>query len=321
MNGEVLEVLAKSRGMPICASNLYDLTLEKMTENHLKLVENERLSATFELYGSKNPNDIPYHRFGVDLEMDLLNILDQGMSFPCEFSFELAKQYGIPHDFEHFNVIDGGNVFKLKPTDEFIEKFGEYTDIGTFYADDYLEIYNRLEVVYEEINNNWRTQNKLGHTKEIIMEGSVWHMDNNGTNVMVKNNATSVREGHIAQACGIPHHAISKALFKAKDEMNIYDEDKLVVIAFVKEELSEEFEKDMIEDIKTEQKILSLLKKRQQKLIIDGQLQEIRDNVHDHVGEDANPTDKMRKFAELYPDLTKMSKKVYQAFTNQHLVE
>jgi hypothetical protein len=132
---------------------------------------------------------------------------------------------------------------------------------------------------------------------------------------MVKCKATSVREDHIRQACGIPEAPIRKALFKAEENLNsdLTQVSKDELIQFVRDELSEEFDKEMVNDIKVKQKTLSVLGKHIRKVVMMEELEQIVERIHNEVGEDVSTADKMRCFAELYPNRKKFSGKVYQA--------
>ena len=72
----------------------------------------------------------------------------------------------------------------------------------------------------------------------------------------------------------------------------------------------------MVKDVKSTQKILSVLGKHFAKIKVDNELKTIVESVNAEIGKDAAPADKMRCFAEMYPELRKMSGKVYQAMVS-----
>jgi hypothetical protein len=89
-----------------------------------------------------------------------------------------------------------------------------------------------------------------------------------------------------------------------------------IIFEFIKEELLEEYPKEMVEDNRVSQKFNSVITKMTGKFKIDEQMASIVRRINDEASSEASPADKMRIFAELYPDLRKMSNKVYQAIVS-----
>lgn len=312
VKGEVIEVLEKTRGTPTVDKKLKQLNAEIIEDKWISAVEEEKKSFAFELYGAMNPHEINYQFLGKELEMDLIAVLEQGRSLPVYEMNEIAKKFNIP-------LMDLDFIFN--DTTAIVSRSLEAL-VGPYLPEEHLiracsfeELYQEMAVFYEKINMNYQTQEKAGG---IIVEGSVWHLRmSENENYMMKNKAISVREGHIKQACGIPALVIRKAILKSKDDgMDI--EDKEIwnkVFDYVKEELGEEFPEQMIDDKRTKDKFKSEITKMTRKMEVTGNLQEMADKVHEEVGVDADTSDKMRCFAELYPDMKRMSGKMYQTFS------
>lgn len=308
--GNVIETLFKTRMMPTCQNKFQKLVDHVITDNHYRAVEKTKLSYSYELYGYENPHEVNYRFLDIPLKLDLITVLDQGKSLPYHQMLKKADKYDIDHLLNHWHVSKVPEGFSFIGIYEFLQRYEEFNDglQPDFIAPTLREAYTELESFYERININYQKEHHGG----IITEGAVWHY---GTeeNHMKKNKALSVREGHIKRACGIPHHDIRKAVKKAEENLDIFNEDKEKIVDFIKKELSEEYPDEMVKDIKADQKINSILTKMTRQIVIDDNLKNIVEVLNDEVGIEASPADKMRCFAQKYPDLRKMSRKVYQA--------
>lgn len=307
------EVLFKTRLMPDCGQNWMDKIEQVIKPQHYSIVEQEGLSFAYELYGVLNKHETQYqHQDIPELNLTLLCALEQGMALPYSWLVDLSEQYKIKRALEVFTIFND-ETLQAYITPDFYRRFKEYIpDPDTPIEGDLFELYQGMESFFEKVNMNFQDKHQGG----IITEGAVWHYGVEETH-LAKCKAISVREGHIKAACGIPHHDIKKAVFKAEeyfeDFENTYRIDRNEAIDFIKEELGEEYPKEMLGDIKTKQKILSVLGKHFAKVKIDNELKAIVEKVNEEIGEEAAPADKMRCFAEMYPELRKMSSKVYQA--------
>lgn len=306
-----MEVLFKTRLMPDCGQNWMDKIEQVIKPQHYRSVEQEGLSFAYELYGVLNKHETKYQYQDIpELNLTLLCALNQGMAVPYDELVRLSERYKIERVIELFRFFTEN---RAHVTPEFSRRYEEYMPnfdkdlTGTLF-----EIYHEMESFFEKVNMNFQDKHHGG----IITEGAVWHYGSDETH-LAKCKAISVREGHIKAACGIPHHDIKKAVMKGEENFqdfeDMYRTNRVQVIDFICDELLEEYPEMMVKDAKSEQKILSVLGKHFAKIKIDNELKAIVEKVNEEIGEQAAPADKMRCFAEMYPELRKMSGKVYQA--------
>lgn len=321
LEGECIEVLFKARLMADLSGkwmkklDMENLIKEVIKPQHFSIVEKRKLSFAYEVYGVRNKHEVQYQFLNVpDINFTLLCAFDQGKTLPYKLTHELANNFQIESVIPVFNVSYLEPYYKAMTNDFFLNRYWDYIeDKFIVLENESLEgLYSNMEQFFEEINMNFQDNGRKG----IITEGSVWHYGNDETHLL-KCKALSVKEGHILAACGIPKEFIEKAVMKGEENFQDFEDsyrtDRSVVLRFIEDELLEEYSEQMVKDAKSEQKILSVLGKHFAKIKIDNELKAIVEKVNEEIGEEAAPADKMRCFAEMYPELRKMSGKVYQA--------
>lgn len=315
VDGIVEEVIFKSRGLPQAEGPYLSKTLDLWEDNYNKAVESNKLSFAFELYGYNNRHEINYREHDIDLDLVLLGVMDKGKGLPVEDMLVMGTNHKIPIAKEHFEVINIDKGYSIAPSSSFQQWYGDYVDIekviGTYYPNIF-ELYKSLESVYEKINMNYQKDHQ-----GIIIEGSVWHLGES-ENIMVKNKALSVREGHIKQACGIPHHDIRKAIIKTDENYpgELRDATVEYIINSVNDELLEEYESSMVYDKKTGDKIKSVLGTYLRKVTVTAELEAIVSQLKEECGDDADPADMMRAYSQLPIYCKSLTGKVYQAIVS-----
>ncbi|KYC46744.1 MAG: hypothetical protein AMQ22_02058 [Candidatus Methanofastidiosum methylothiophilum] len=311
--GEYAETLFKTRLMPYCNDNWLVKIKEVITNNHYKAVEKECLSFSYELYGIQNKHEVQYQYQDIpELNLDLLTVLMHGKSLPYKEMSEIAKKYNLSTALKAFEILHA-EYYNAYLTTEFIDRFDDYVEDPVIRSKTLEGLYNECENFFEKMNMKFQDK----HQRGIITEGSVWHYGLE-ENHMKKCKAISVREGHIKQACGIPHHDIRKAIVKVDEnsEKDLSETPIVYILTGVKDELSEEYDKIMIDDKRTEDKIKSVLGKYLRKVHIDAEMEQIIQRIHNEIDPDSSPADKMRVFAQLYPNMRKQSRTVYQALVS-----
>jgi hypothetical protein len=316
VDNDCVETLFKTRLMPYANPNWMTKIEEVITPNHYRMVENLGLSMAYELYGTKNKHEVNYDVQGIDLALSLLCILDQGRALTYPAVKVIADKYGVDRVIEAFEV-DQNSIGEYYTciTPQFDKRYADYIPKEDSFEGNLIELYHKIESFFEQMNMKFQDK----HSGGIIVEGSVWNYGEDETH-FAKCKAISVREGHIKSACGIPHISIRKAITKGEEnnpdfeEMYRMERDK--VIAFIKDELLEEYPKLMVEDKKSNDKIKSVLHKHFVKVILDNELIALAQKVVEEVGEEASPADKMRAFSEMYPEQRKLASKMYQTFVN-----
>lgn len=313
--GEWMETCFKSRGLPNLDNPFLNMVGEIFNNGMYESVEENKLSFSYELYGMRNRHEVDYQIQDIDLTMSLLTVLDQGRSLPTYQVDNLAEEYHIPQVLKCFDVKEKDNGYIASITNEFCIRFGDFIpDSFCVFGDNLFDLYKAMEAYFEKMNIAYQQKMKGG----IITEGSVWHYTDkleDGFNWMVKCKAMSVREGHIKAACGIPANDIRKALSKAKENLNADLGQVPIneVLSYVKTELEEEYPVEIVNTVKTEDKIKSSLNKLLYKFTLTEDIKKIVDRVHQEIDISAAPADKMRVFAQLFPDAKSKGGKVYQA--------
>lgn len=223
--------------------------------------------------------------------------------------------YNINTAFQHFWIDNEGEEYGVTPSMAFNEWYGSYFDMNkiddTYFPNIY-ELYKSLESIYERINMAYQKDHP-----GIIIEGSVWHYGDT-ENHLIKNKALSVREGHIKQACGIPHHDIRKAIIKTDESYDgeLREATTPYIINNVNDELLEEYESSMVYDKKTEDKIKAVLGKYLRKVEVTEELSSIVSQLREECGADADPSDMMRYYSQLPVYNKNLVGKVYQTIVS-----
>ena len=307
------EVLFKTRLMPHAKDGWMQKINQVFTDKMWKAVMDKQHSFSYELYGVHNRHEAQYQHLDIpELNMDLLCVLEQGKSLPFPEVIQLANKYKIKTVMQAAMISDMGTEIMALFNPQYQRIYEDYfpIDDDVIVQPTMVDMYHAMENFFEKMNMKFQDIHKGG----IITEGSVWHYGEE-ENHMIKCKAMSVREGHIKQACGIPHHDIKKAIVKADENL---EEDLATIkqdtlMDFIKDELLEEYSKEMVEDERVKQKAMSILGKYLRKVEIDEEMEQIIARIHNEIGEEATPADKMRVFAELYPNMRNKSSKVYQA--------
>ncbi|MBF4468819.1 MAG: hypothetical protein ISP01_05375 [Methanobrevibacter arboriphilus] len=308
-NGEVIEVLCKTRGMPLADKEFQNKANKIINEAQKDRVRNTKCTFCYELYGKENHNEITYN--DIDLRMDLIAIYDErGILYR-------------PHNYDDcvmiaFELKKDDLGYHVKTTQQFYKRYekylGSYTPEMNRVCKELYEAYNYISEFLEVINHNAL---KIDHIN--VVEGVVWNFydDNRGEYVQVKNKAQSIMEGHKSRN-GIPSLFVKKALRKFEDDngkeesKNIFKENKQSIIDFVVGELSEEWDEHYIHQSKTKHKINLLIDRKFREHPISEDIQEIATNLRSDNPDKPIP-ELMSKFAFDNPGLKHKSGDVYRA--------
>lgn len=343
--GEIIEVVPKTRRSPVAMEKAINQVNEVITEGH-KALAYKGLTASYELWGPGHPikGGVQYFRFGDIDEFNLtgLCIYDENGNtlrpksrdlFFDTYKIEKAQPHFTLEWEDDVNPISclgdpfyskGKPAYRLLPTDFLYERFNEwlpgYDPLVGFMdwcACDLESLYGGLECFYEQLNRNFAEDKQTPGL--IATEGSVWHIDDGEQTIMLKDKAVSVKENHQRAACGIEGKFITKALEKAKMEIRVFNKKNFKeILKFVEEELLEEFPEELVKDKKTETKTLSRLVQMTKKIKIDEGARRFVEAIEKEVGEDANINMKMKVFAQMFrEDKKQWGAKVFNYLKNR----
>lgn len=308
-NGEVIEVLCKTRGMPLADKEFQKKTDSIIQDYHVERVKEHKHTFCYELYGKQNHNEITYN--DIELKMDLISIYDDnGVLYR-------------PHNYDDcvmiaFELEKDDLGYHVKPTQEFFERYEQYLESYTLemsrVCKELYEAYNYISEFLEVINHNAL---KIDHIN--VVEGVVWNFydKNRQEYLQVKNKAQSIMEGHKSRN-GIPSLFVKKALRKFTDDngkegaKQVFNENKQSIIDFVIGELSEEWDEHYIHQAKTKHKINLLIDRKFRDKPVNEDIKEIANNLRENNPKTPIP-ELMSKFAFDNPELKHKSGDVYRA--------
>lgn len=317
-NGNIIEVLFKTRLMPNLNENWQKKVDEVITSNYFEAVKDTGMSFCFELYGTKNHHGVRYDQLEGDLtlRLDLLTIFDYKKSLDIREVRKIAKKYDIPVVFDTLlitkmfdNSSKQGFHWFADVTPEFKARYGKYIRKEYIIAKTLPELYHKMEKFFDMMNLSFQ-RGTLWHTidyqmlkikpkdminKGIITEGSVWHNYFWDQNYMVKAKPDRVREQHIRRAVGVQADHIYKAIFKAEEHFgDLKEVNGVELMTFIQEELIEEYEKSLVYHPNALNKIRSIIKKRTREIVIDNEMLDEIQKINDAIGANKSLVDKMR---------------------------
>ena len=307
-DGELIEVIYKSRGLPVCDKNLYSMlqlcdTLK--IEKFFRKLNNDKV-LFFELYGIKNLHDIKYYDTYIDLA--LIGMYD-GVSF---VEGQVLKNIAYLNDFDTPKLLFKIENEHLILTEEFDKKFKNYFDSGArcFMVYDIEDAIDKIKNILNEINDNYRKTNN-----RIVIEGIVL----NGYNILKNQLYLKVKPKEIEEKHkGIPKSEIKKEVYKLYDEYDVkklYVTNPNLIYEMIINGLSEEYSLELInENIKLiEKTFLQVSKSKEVPNSINNIANELVTNypTEDIIG-------LMRIFAKEYPFYKSESKVMYDVL--KHIV-
>lgn len=290
-SGELIEVVYKSRGLPVCDKNLNSMLqlcdLLKI-EKFFKRLNNDKV-LFFELYGIKNLHEIRYYDTYID--MVLIGMYD-GKDF---VEGETLKNIGYLNDFRLSNLlfkIDNGTLTLER---DFDFRFKNYYSSGArcFKVEDIEDGIEKIKEILNEVNENYQKINNRIITEGVVLNGH----NHNFKQVYLKVKPRFIEEKHK----GIPKSEIKKEIYKIYDEYDVkklYVNNPNTIYEMIINGLSEEYSVDTINDN------ITLIEKT---FVQVARSKEVPNSIQNIAQELVNTypkksiTDLMRTFAKEYP--------------------
>lgn len=290
-SGELIEVVYKSRGLPVCDKNLYSMlqlcdTLK--IEKFFRKLNNDKV-LFFELYGIKNLHEIKYYDTYIDLA--LIGVYDKDRFVEGETLRNIAYL----NDFDTPKLLFKIDEDALILTEDFDKYFKNYYSSGArcFNIYDIEDGINKIKVILDEVNKKHQELNNRILTEGIVLNGHNHNMEQ----MYLKVKPTFIEEKHK----GIPKSEIKKEIYKLYDEYDVkklYVDNPNLVYEMIINGLSEEYSIETInENLKViEKTFLQVAKNKEVPNSINNIAHELVERYPNE-----NITDLMRIFAREYP--------------------
>lgn len=290
-SGELIEVVYKSRGLPVCDKNLYSMlqlcdTLK--IEKFFNKLNNDKI-LFFELYGIKNLHEIKYYDTYIDLA--LIGVYDKDRFVEGETLRNIAYL----NDFDTPKLLFKIDENVLILTEDFDKHFKNYYSSGArcFNIYDIEDGINKIKVILDEVNKKHQELNNRILTEGIVLNGHNHNMEQ----MYLKVKPTFIEEKHK----GIPKSEIKKEIYKLYDEYDVkklYVDNPNLIYEMIINGLSEEYSIETInENLKViEKTFLQVAKNKEVPNSINNIAHELVERYPNE-----NITDLMRIFAREYP--------------------
>lgn len=301
-NGKMIEVVYKSRGMPVCDKNLNSMLqlcdLLKI-EKFFKRLNNDKV-LFFELYGIKNLHDIKYYDTYIDLA--LIGCYNGKDFIEGNELMMLAKMNNFDIPKLLFEIKD----YKLNLLSDFDKKFDNYieTKQRVFDIYDLEDGILKIKEILDEVNVNYQKINNIVATEGVVLNGHDKYLNQ----LYLKVKPTKIEEKHK----GIPKSEIKKEVYKLYDEYDVkklYVTNPNLIFEMIVNGLSEEYSIETInENMKLiEKTFIQVAKSKEVPNSINNIANEL---VLKYPNEDIK--DLMRIFAKEYPFYKSESGILYQ---------
>lgn len=305
-DGEVLEVVPKSRNMGVLDKNfqsLYDQCDTKRFEDYL--MQNPYCSLLFELYGMGNKHEISHmdtyldmKYLGASTKKGLVRQSSQGFGKP-DLLFTIQKGF------------NGDDVIELE-REGFIRKYGAYLeDTGNYHytCDSITDAVAKIKEELQALNEAYYKVNDRLALEGVVIQGT----NKEGEVTYIKVKPDDIEKAHKSQN-GIPRRYIMKEIMKYLDEYGstakeTFEDNPEMIWDYINRNLAEEFEPLWIE--KSQSKMKRWFEEKLYPPKTPEEIVEIGDKLISEYP-DLSVTDYMRLFGQQYPDQKKQGGKLYK---------
>lgn len=299
-DGEVIEIVPKTRGRPVADSHFIEL-YHRVDQKPIKdYYENHDGILIFEMHGILNQHEIIHYSVGIDIR--LIAIYEDGEfnNNPLE-----AEIYGFKKPDLVFKLHHQETEWIVKSTSD---KFKAYLgrNIWTFPTN--IDAVDGIQKLLEDLNKEYIKYNGIR-----AIEGVVINTFNVGGHPKwLKCKPKDIENEHRSQN-GIPRSSITKEVLKYFDEygadvQEIYLKDKNHHTEYIERMLREEYNEEYI--AKSRKKIERIFMQIWDNRQVPESIHKITDDLIEEYG-DKGITHCMRMFAQKYPMKKKQSRMVY----------
>lgn len=322
-NDEVIEIVPKTRGIPVADKHIMEMYNEfdhSNIEVFFEHFKKENPTLLFELYGSLNQHSIFYPRTRIDIR--LIGATYDGIFLNWYELGWLEQQYDFYRPFKIFNLHYRDEIWKIRVNRPGIYyhyafysclKDEEHDFLKKEYPTQYDAIQG-LKTLVTRMNKKYSEK----HNRQLL-EGVVINAYNaTGENLMY----LKVKSADIEEKCrtenGVPRKFILKEVHKYFDEYgsrvkDIYLEDENHYREYVNRNLLEEFDTNVVEMKRTQSRIKNVFLDMLEAKEPPKGLQDICNELVEKYP-DSDISDLMRLFAQEYPEKKRHASIVYSIF-------
>ena len=316
---ELLEIIPKSRNLPVADKvllNMYNhidkIHIEKFFNDSATVLDNTSLF--FELYGMLNRHEIYYYQTYIDIK--LIGVYENG-----DFDTgSMLRAFAGHHNFEVPNVL-----YTIEKNYEdnqwYIYNHCWRNRLSPYMKEDkspHPDVYDCIQDIKERLYDlNTRYAENNGHR---AVEGVVFNGINvDGSQLYIKVKPRDIEIEH-QTVNGIPRRSIVKECYKYFDEYgsrvkDIYDKDNNHYIDYISSQLLEEYPREIVEQPKTQKKIMNVFMEVWDARTVPDSIQNICHQLVDE-NPDLDVPDLMRVFSYQYPQKKRMASTVYQVISS-----
>lgn len=316
-SGDLLEIVPKSRGQAVADERIlemYGLVDKKAIEAFFEDNFHANDTLMFELYGMLNRHDIAHMDTYIDIRLIgayIDEVFLNYISLKC-----------------HFDL----NNFKMPDTIYTIEKYPYESSFSIRWCGRNQKLVNykitcddRFPTLYDAISEVKELLKKINekYFKENgrrVIEGVVINAEHFKNGQMYLKIKPSDIEAEARQLDSVPRRFILKEVQKYFDEFGskvpeIYLEDDMHYVRYVKDQLKEEFSYEQIEDPRTSRRIKNIFMDVWDSKIAPKSLQNISEELI-RENPDKSISDLMKIFAKKYPSKKRHSRHVYNILSS-----
>ena len=305
-NGEVIEIIPKTRGRAVADSHfitLFKKVDQKPIQDYYK--ENNGI-LIFEMYGILNQHEIIHYNVGIDIRLIAIFDNDKFNNNPIE-----AEIYGFKKPDLVFKLTHQHPDWILKSTSD---KFKQYLkrDIWTFPTN--IDAVDGIQKLLEDLNKEYITYNGIRAIEGVVINT----YNERGYPKWLKCKPKDIENEHRSQN-GIPRSSITKEVLKYFDEYGadvreIYLQDKNHHTEYIERMLSEEYNEEYI--AKSRKKIERIFMQIWDSRIPPISLFNLADKLIEE-NPDKSIQDLMRIFAVEYPSKKNQARTLYTTLNHK----
>ena len=319
-NGNFIEIVPKSRNMPVADKHLLTPFWQNVDMYPIKkfFERNPDSVIMFEMYGTLNQHEVIYPQVYLDIALiGCYNYEDIVEAFCDNGTLNaIAAYYGFNRPAQLFKIYSEANTYIVMPQEynrlcSYMRDVWEYIEQPTLY-----DAITQIKDILEKINKISYDENSRIMTEGVVLNG----YDPCGKQIYIKVKPSTIEQKHRNGQSGIPRSEILKEVRKYFDEYgsevkDIYNEDKNHYMTWITTQLREEFDDKWVDDPRTRKKIESAFFDVWNSMKVPESLQKMCEEiVRENPGRETGEL--MSIFAHKHPEKRKQARMVFSVMDN-----